>query len=145
MEIKEEGNTEGGKNPILKLSWEMDSYIENKYKTPQDQKDARLDAITYAAAQLAWEHLNPYLHPDDSEEEIEFSQDQKRRAEEALNGVKVDDWQPMKEYIQSLARLSFGTSVGLERLRERTHYTQSGDEDQQRGEAFINLAKSLRT
>lgn len=128
-------------NPIFELTQFMDNYIEEKYITPRDRREARRDAMMYAVSQMAWFKIEPFFHPVDYEDEELVLRNQMiglwdRGIEEAIKG----DWSGIKRALQDYFRSSSRVSTISEFIPNATQYSESAERT---ATSFINLANSI--
>ena len=122
---------------------EMEALIENKYQSKKTPKEARVDALIYAASQLSWWKVNSLIDPDVDQEEIEESDRMIIQWENAIKGAKNNDWSAMKTVLQDYTRSAFSSAASRESARETYPSIAPGDESQRRADAFVNLINSL--
>ncbi len=91
---------------FLALLGQVDDYIESRYQTTRSLHEARDDALTYAASQLAWGKIQSLVHRHTDLDEIEEADHTVKLWEEAIEGVKDGNWSPMKNALQDYAILN---------------------------------------
>lgn len=128
-------------NPLLRFTQSVDNYIEAKYQTPKDQKDARQDAMLYASSQLAWYKLEPFLRREDySDEELQERNRITELWDKGIEDAIRRDWSGIRTALQSYIRSSSGASTAGEFVQGADLFSESSEK---RATAFINLLNSI--
>ena len=111
--------------------------------TKQPAKEARIDALTFAASQLGWYKIQTLLHPESNEAEIASDKQEADLWNNAIEGVTRGDWSDMKAALQDRARLSAASAAAREALHEQDPIVAGGIESERESQALTNLIISL--
>lgn len=125
-------------NPILRTSREVNKYIIRNYKSPKPPREGRIDAMIFAASHLAISKIEPFFHP---EEEMEYDNNDARKADWAIEQGKIGNWQPMKEFLQELGHV-FMSASNVSEIFPNFPAEIEQDSEQQ-GQSLFYLANSL--
>lgn len=131
------------RNTFHKQIMEMEKLIKNKYHSKKNPKEARVDALVYAASQLSWWKINSLIDPNSDQQDIEESDQMIALWENAIGGAKNNDWTAMKTALQNYARTAFTSAAIRESWRETNPHIAPGNESQRRADVFVNLINSL--
>lgn len=121
---------------------EIEDVIIEKYQSIRPTQEAQMDALTYAISHLAWSNFEPFLHPD-NEPGKGYYEKETQLWQESIDGVRNNDWNPLRKALQDNAQSAFEASALIEEAYESSSIRVTGEKSQKRADAFVNLISSL--